>query len=737
MTIDLDAFETAITRIDDGDIFEVFAKDFLASSLGYSFIPVGGSKDKGIDAFQYIFFRNGYEKNIIQISTEKGFEDKAESTVRKLEGNGIEVDRLLYVTNRKLNNVDKFVDRFFDKYKKPITVFDIRWFCANANINEHTIRSYQHFVDTYLHIYRKPGTLISIANLERDSRLYVFLGQQFDKNRHDLKLDNLLADTLILYGLEGTDPDQNKFRNSDEIKAAIQGYLKFDPKLIDEKINERLIALSSRPNKKINFHHKLNSYCLPYDTRVEIEQRNLKDEALFISFFEQTDETIKKYFKEVDVNVRDIQGLIKRVFTTIFKRQGLEFSNFVLHGDSSSVIEQRLNDVIGAAVDESSIVITNKEKVKTALHLAIRDIVYNGTAEQKRFLRSLSNTYLMMFLLQWEPKLSTYFQTLASQLKIFVDNSVIIPALSEYYLEDRNKRHWNLLKGAVKAGISLFINESLLDELATHFKMIRNKYYNVFHQMENLYISDEFELLFIDEILIRAFFYAKRKGHVQTFDDYINNFVDPSMSDLKRELITYLQDVLGIKYLSNRDWDIKVNETQLEKLAEVLAPKKSVLEKAYNDAEMILSIYHLRAKNREESQSGIFGYKTWWLSKDTSTYKAIVEAFSRDEFPVSCYIRPDFIYNYIALRPSSEEIDATYTEMFPTMLGVNMSYHMPKEVSQTVQQKIKEFHNKPSIRVKQILINLSDRLKSDPSLRNRNSVELFLDNELKRQQEGN
>jgi len=174
----------------------------------------------------------------------------------------------------------------------------------------------------------------------------------------------------------------------------------------------------------------------------------------------------------------------------------------------------------------------NKEKVKTALYLAIRDIVYNGTKEQQRFLKSLSNTYMMMFLLQWEPKLSTFFQTLASQLKVFVDNSIIVPALSEYYLETGNRRHWNLLLGAKKAGISMFINETLLDELVSHFKMISHKYYNLFQQQEEFYLSDEYELLFIDEILIRSYFYAKRNGEVKNFDSFLDNFIDPT-SDLR------------------------------------------------------------------------------------------------------------------------------------------------------------------------------------------------------------
>ena len=731
MQVDIEAFEYAISKIDDGYIFEKFGKDFLSASLGYNFIPVGGSKDKGIDAYRHVFQRKDHEKIIFQLSTELDHEGKIYATIKKLNDNNIAFSKLFYVTNRKINNTEKLIDEVLEKTDTHLTIFDIRWFSTNSNSSVNTIKVYQVFVDTFLHEYSKPGKLYTVANLAEDSRLFVFLGQQFETNRKDLRLDDLLADTLILFGLEGTDPDKNIFKTEKEIKDGIKKYLKFDPQLIDSKISERLNTLTVKP-RKIKYHSKDQGYCLPYETRVEIGERNLKDEFLFSSFYTQTQETIKKYFIGINVKVKDLEGLITKVFNKIFLKQGLEFSNFVLYGDSHSVIEQNLNDVISLAVDESSVILGNKEKIKTALHLAIRDIVYNGTPVQRKFLKCLSNTYLMMFLLQWEPKLSTYFQTLASQLKVFVDNSIIIPALSEINLAPENRRHWNLLIGAKKAGISMFINETLLDELVSHFKMIKSKYYKFFYNVEDFYLSDEYELLFIDEILIRAYFYAKKKGDVKNFNKFIDNFVDPKLRTVKEELITYLQDMFGITYISNEAWDIKIDPDEKSKLTEELSSKKSYDIKAENDAEMMLAIYHLRKKNNESSSSGIFGYKTWWLSKDTSTYKALIKCFGGAMFPVSCYIRPDFIYNYIALKPTTEEVNEAYNEIFPTMLGVNLSYHMPSEVSKIVQEKIKEFHDKPPVRVKQILKTLSDRLKSDPRLRNRNEVELFLDKELKK-----
>lgn len=229
MQVDKEAFEYAIAKIDDGNIFEIFGNDFLSAVLGYSFIPVGRSKDKGVDGFQHIFSRNGKRKHIFQLSTELDHVGKINNTIKKLQENEIDFDRLVYVTNRKINNAESLVDEVFDATKIQLTIYDIRWFSSHCNQSEQTIKAYQIFINTYLHEYSKPGKYHTVADLDSDSRLFVFLGQQFDSNRDDLKLDDLLTDTLILYALEGTDPDKQNFKSEAQIKESIKKYLKFDP----------------------------------------------------------------------------------------------------------------------------------------------------------------------------------------------------------------------------------------------------------------------------------------------------------------------------------------------------------------------------------------------------------------------------------------------------------------------------------------------------------------------------
>lgn len=470
-----DGFKYALNQINDGFVFENFALRFLPLILGYEFMPVGGVKDKGIDGLNYIYSRTGFEKNIFQLSTETNSEGKIENSLQKLIDNEIPFDSFVYVTNRAVNNKDTIIDKFVDKFKKPIRIFDQGWFVTHANHSDATINCYYTFIDSYLHEFNKPGKSYVVSNLAGKSELFVFLRQQLEHHRDDLKIDDLLADTLILFGLEGTDPDKDILKTKEELIISIKEFVKFDPRILSETIDRRLKALSTKP-RRIKFHSAKQGYCLPHETRVEIQNRNLADAQLLETFYEQTSEIIKKYLKEESVSVRDLTKLIDEVIHSIFYQQGLEFSNYILHGKSQQVIEKDLQDVINSVVDSSSVVDKNKEKVKTAMLMAIRDIVYNGTIEQKKYFKSLSNTYMMMFLLQWNPQIATYFETMASKLVIYVCTSILVPALSEYYLTNENKRHWNLLKGANQAGIRLYISDAIIDELKHHFYMLRNKY---------------------------------------------------------------------------------------------------------------------------------------------------------------------------------------------------------------------------------------------------------------------
>src|SRR5690606_23414579 len=201
----------------------------------------------------YIYSRAGFEKNIFQLSTETNTEGKIENSLQKLIDNEIPFDSFVYVTNRAINNKDTIIDNFVDKFKKPIRIFDQGWFVTHANHSDATINCYYTFIDSYLHEFNKPGKSYVVSNLAGKSELFVFLRQQLEHHRDDLKIDDLLADTLILFGLEGTDPDKDILKTKEELITSIKEFVKFDPRILSETIDRRLNALSTKP-RRIKFH---------------------------------------------------------------------------------------------------------------------------------------------------------------------------------------------------------------------------------------------------------------------------------------------------------------------------------------------------------------------------------------------------------------------------------------------------------------------------------------------------
>ena len=162
--VDPQAFCFAIDQIKDGFIFEKFAQGFLSKVLGYNFLPAGGIKDKGIDGLEHMFNREGFERDIYQMSIDKHPREKIVDTLEKLKSNSIRFNRLIYVTNISVKNKDVLIDEFSDIYKKYVQIYDQQWFAVNVNNSTATVQAYHIFVDSYLHEFAKPDATFEIAD---------------------------------------------------------------------------------------------------------------------------------------------------------------------------------------------------------------------------------------------------------------------------------------------------------------------------------------------------------------------------------------------------------------------------------------------------------------------------------------------------------------------------------------------------------------------------------------------
>lgn len=699
--------------------------------MGYDFVPVGGIHDRGVDGLEHTSSPNGRTRDVYQCSIEKDVGAKAKRTLVALRDNGVKLDKLVMVSSHVVPNQDTLADELWDEFKVNTQVRDKLWFTANISHSPATNHAYLTHVASHLNEYRKPGMAYKIVDQVSDPRLLIFLRQQVEQRTNSSELQDTLLDTLIVYVLQETDPDQDSFLSLIEIKKRIAELVQFGIEKIDGAVEARLERLSQKP-RRVQFNAQGNGYCLPYDVRLQIQERNLNDAALHAAFVSGCEARLSKNLKDSGIRVQDCSALIVKTVSQLFHQQGVEFADFVLAGQNTKAFEKNLPELVARVVEQSSVIPKNRSAAQQALLMTIRDLVYRGNGEEKEFLRRLSQTYMMLFLLQCDPAVATHFATLASKMRVFVCTSILVPALSEFLLEPQNRRHWNLLRAARDRGVKLIINKTILRELASHFRSVKNKYEAEYKATEEIYLADEANALYVDEILLRAYFYARCRQQTKTFTDFLDTFVSSSLSSLDSDLVEFLKEHFGVEYVENDEaFGATVRAEDVSALSTRLTEHKSHAEKARNDASIILTVYAIREKNNELGASGVFGYQTWWLSKDRTTWKVTSELFG-DRYPVSCYIRPDFLYNYVALAPSPAQVDDTYEQLFPSLVGVNISFQLPAEVSTHVHRMIGEFHTKSPGRVKAMMRELTDRLKYDPTIRDKKQMLDFFEEQKQR-----
>lgn len=729
VSLDPRAFTFALQKISDGFLFERFAQDLLACIVGRDFRPAGGVKDGGVDGLEHCIEPEGQALTIYQISIEKKPASKIEKSLRALQKNRVECNRFVFVTNQEIKKQPALEEELSDKYGYSVICRDINWLRSQVAANENAIRVFHTFVESHLHEFaRRPDDEFLVADFASDPRVYVFISQQWDEHRSTQDLEQVAVDSLILLALEGTDPDKNLLRSRDEIREKIISILPH-ASLIDQKIDQRLHALSQKP-RRINHHKNENQYCLPYETRLQLGQKNLDDRALHEDFFDSASKRLKRHLDFESVTVNDPARLVPEVLKQCFLNQGLQFSEFLHTTDTTSTFERSLDEIIERVVEESQVKKKNKEKVSRALLATVREVLYQGDENEKAYLRRLSDTYMMMFLMQGDPAVAAYFAALSTKLELFVDNSILIPALSEFHLDERNRRFWNLLVSAKRAGVTLRINEVTLSELANHLNRVADLYTNEYHYQRDVYL-DENAIRYVDEILLRSYFYQRMRGHRGTFHQYLDNFATPHSSTIEEELVEFLQSEFGIRYVDESSLGISVDSQDLDTLAFELEKVKGNAKRAENDAKTILSIFALRSKNNEKGKGNVFGYRTWWLSQDTKTYVTVERCFG-NKYKPSCYLRPDFLYNFIALAPNVQQSKEVFDTLFPSLLGVSVSHHIDGTTVEAIRSSLKAHEDLSPVRKRAVLRTLTDRLKTDSKLKNLRKLKHYLDEELGR-----
>jgi hypothetical protein len=730
-TLDHRAVELALEHVQPSD-FEKFSQAFYSAIQGTSFVPLGGTHDGGAEGFdvQSVFTESRPDR-FLQASVTPETRAKIRATIRRIKGYGRNISSLIYMTSVIVPRIDTEEELLSEEFGVHVRIRDAKYISAHINDSFQTIQAFETYLTKYLEYLRKIGSAETIGEVPKipSRSLCVFLGQELERRRGNTEILEGVTDSLILWALEGTDPDKRLFMTRDEILSKIEGALPtavdFIRGVIDVRL-ERLAAKDNTSGRQIRAYQRQGHFCLPFEARQIAEEENAEDEFLkarVSSVFRARIEPMLRPDDEPQIVLFAVQAC-HRALELTYETQGLEMAYFIDGEEPENFSPPTISDHLAKAIESLGFSGDQAVRVGELAFTCLRSTIYDSSEEERTYLGKMSRTYVLMFLLRNDAHVVEYFRGMSADLILYVGTDIIVRCLSEYYLPHKDQSTINTLSILRSAGSKLVLTDRCVEEVWTHLKATDAEYVNHYTGFEP-YIDMELARN-IDRILIRSYFYARLIPHQDVkkpagWKSFISNFCEyKSLHSDKgyEEIREYLIRRFGLDYEPDSQLLENIDENELQALkTSILGQRKgrNVREKeerlAENDALHVLRVYSRRASGGERNLSNPFGFKTWWLTQDAAVRRAtsIQVVKNKSRF----MMRPEFLLHFIALSPSAEKVRKSFETIFPTILGVRLSSRLREDLFKNTLTEIGEAFAVDEARAAVRLAQLSNQLKGD------------------------
>lgn len=723
-TINHKLVEIALERI-DGTAFENFFQAFYCALIGTEFVPLGGMRDGGADAFygQGLFESRPVKPGIFyQATIQEDHQAKIGHTVRRLREVGRDPKMLHYFTSRTIQNIDRQEEDLSVAHGLTVRIRDRKWIVGNINNSPQTVAAFNTYMAPYTAFLSDVGsaTVINTSSNLPVRAACVFLGQEIDRRRGNTDLLEAVTDSLILWALEGTDPDAGKFMTRNEVRTKIEEVLPSAIQFIRSVFDQRIKLLSSKGNptgREIRWYRQADKFCLPYETREIVKAENTEDEFLKLQIVDLYRRRATDWLQDEDGSLPDtVARVAHRALELTFEKDGLDLVAFLseTRHDHSPVA---ISDQVDEAIQEETLTADTGMTVKEAAISVIRQAFYHSTEEERVYYGKLSRTYTLMFTLRNEPQIVEYFKGMSSHFVLLVGSDLIVRALSERFLAPEDQMTVNLFRILREAGSTLLLTKMVVEEVQAHLAGTDHEFQNWFAALEP-HVDAEVAR-HASKILIRAYFYARqdpllenRPTNWRSYVGQVCSYADLHFAEKSRKQVKdYLMEKFGFEYLDAEDLGELANEDEIRELADKLKEIKSDDILALNDARQILAVYGKRRELREDHKPNPYGYRTWWLTHETRVRRVtgdLVKARGAQYI-----MRPEFILNFVALSPTTEQVRRSYNTVFPSLLGVRLSNRMREDIFHDTLRRIREISEVDEARAKALMAEMSDKLKGD------------------------
>ena len=564
----------------------------------------------------------------------------------------------------------------------------------------------------------------AVNQFVQDPTVFAFLDYELKDRFSKDNLHARILDSLIYWTLRDTDPDSGKFLRRSDIVQAIGTVFPTAISVLVPQLDARLQELSRKnvgEAERIRHHKDKDFFCLPFEMRKQLAERAIEESKLQEYFVDSIKKRLISVAKEALVEDAVCLGA-ELIFDSVheyFVEQGLILAAFLNNKvETIQISDQIVEDQVSRVLAKSK----NKSKVSPSLIndslQVLRGVFYDPTDVERRYLGYLSRTSLLFMTLQSAPRMIEYFNQMGGNFRLLVGTDMLVKAISEQRLPVERRQVESLLRACIELGAKLTLTEPVLNEVFTHLHAVDLEYRN--HYLPNeAYLSPE-EVSECNRILIRAYYHARFGGGVRiSWDKFINTLLDPGALRAKSEkgrieLRGLLVQKFHMEFLSDEEVVAGIDEAGKNALADKLiaARMHKHEELSNNDALMAYAVFAQRRKNKESAIYDGFGFRTWWLTKETQILN-FTGTLVMKEGGVPFIMRPEFILNFIVLAPKAAHVREAFRELLPTTVGLQLGQHLKPETMQQLLAGTEEWASLPPERVSVIIGDRVNQLKFD------------------------
>lgn len=713
-----------------GARFESFAKLLFAQVFGEKFVPLGGIHDGGADGAlsSYIQEVQGKIGTFVQFTTtaDGAAKGKVIQTIEALRKAGREPKQLIYATSTSLPKSDVIAQDVYDTESVMVQFRDFERIKNYVNADQKNSRIFKEFFHGEITSLTKASHLevAAINEFASDPTVYVFLNYELQVKSKKNHLNEKVLDALIFWSLRDSDPDKKILVDRKTIHKTIGELFQQASSILLPQINDRLSALIKRDGsglERLRYYKSSDCFCLPFEMRTTLASEASTVVLLQEKFRQSMGDRIKNG-ESVEISASALNICIELVFLTVhryFVDQGVLLAAFLEKRlDSIRISDQVVEDIMVSALAE----LNNPKSLSPSLFgaslNALRGLFYHPSDLERKYLSYLSRTSCLLVTMQTAPRLLEYFNRMGGNFRLLVGTDMLIKAISERYIDEDNKQVARILYMCKRLGSELILAEPVLDEVFTHLHATDLEFRNHFSEQEK-YIPNDITID-SDRIMIRAYFHSRRQANgPRSWQNFIDQLVTPEAlrkksETARAELKGALIQKFSMRFISREELESSVDRSKVEKLAMELDEAREIKHKdlSYNDALMAYATYSQRRKNNESAIYDGFGFRTWWLTKETH-----VLSLSRDliasENNTPYIMRPEFILNFISISPKAADLRAMYANLLPTTAGLQLGKHLSADVMHNLLGDAAAWADTPPERISTKIISTANKLKHD------------------------